>query len=168
MRYRVVYGLHYDVWELAVRIPRWEEYKTEEEAGREGESRKVSAMLTKNVIYLFYGDTIQKFFAGQRVSYSFSFLKEEICEQIGQPLTLEDIEELIERDRLEDVIFSKYLVTETDYTQFQGSLSEVYEAIERKERPSDYLHLEGEEIYGYLFESVWYQIEPEKEADCGH
>ena len=36
MRYRVVYGLHYDVWELAVRIPRWEEYKTEEEAGREG------------------------------------------------------------------------------------------------------------------------------------
>ena len=78
MRYRVVYGLHYDVWELAVRIPRWEEYKTEEEAGREGESRKVSAMLTKNVIYLFYGDTILKFFAGQRESYSFSFLKEEI------------------------------------------------------------------------------------------
>lgn len=163
-----MYGLHYDVWELAVRIPGWEEYKTEEEAGQEGESRKVSAMLTKNVIYLFYGDTIQKFFSGQRVSYSFSFLKEEICEQIGQPLTPEDIEELIERDRLEDVIFSKYLVTETDYTQFQGSLSEVYEAIERKERPSDYLQLEGEEIYGYLFESVWYQIEPEKEADCGH
>lgn len=50
-RYKISYGLQYDVWELELRLPDWEEYGTEREARKKIGDRTVSALLTADAIF---------------------------------------------------------------------------------------------------------------------
>ena len=59
-KYKTSYGLQYDAWELIIRLPDWEEYDSEEEAKRISENRMVSALLTADAIFVFYGQEILK------------------------------------------------------------------------------------------------------------
>ncbi len=156
-KYRISYGLQYDTWSLIVRFPEWEEYETEEEAREKSENRTVSALLTADAIFLFYGDVMQKILPKQQDIYGFCFLNEGACERLGPPLSPEDLDGLIEEGRLEEVIFSEaYMLTDSDYTEFAGDLTEVFQRL-KKIRESEYQMPEGGS--GYLFESVWYEAE---------
>lgn len=173
-KYRVSYGLQYDEWELAVQLPELEEYGSEEEARKKSEDRMVSALLTADAIFLFYGRTVQKLLPYQKEFYHFSFLNEKAYDRLGPPLSPEDIDRLIEKDLLEEVIFSsQYMLTDADYVEFQGDLSDVYRELKKKKRPVYRLpaHLDGrdgKEAFGYLFESLWYQTELVKETGYGY
>lgn len=162
-KYRISYGLQYDAWELAVQLPDWEEYGTKEEADKKSENRMVSALLAADAIFLLYEGTVQKNLPEQQERYQFSYLCEEAYERLGPPLSPEDIDKLIEKGRLEEVIFSpRYMLTEDDYVEFHGDLSEVYKELAKRRKPRYRLpeHLAGREtVLGYLFESIWYQTE---------
>lgn len=156
-KYRISYGLQYDAWSLMVRLPDWEEYETEEEAMEKSENRMVSALLTADAIFLFYGDIVQKILPEQREIYGFSFLNESACERLGPPLSPEHFDRLIEKGRLEEVIFSgAYMLTDSDYMEFAGDLTEVFLELKKIREPG-YQMPEGGS--GYLFESVWYETE---------
>lgn len=173
-KYRISYGLQYDAWELAVQLPELEMYESEEEARRISEEQTVSALLTADAIFLFYGKLVQKFLPEQREFYQFSFLKEKAYDRLGPPLSPEDIDKLIEKDMLEGVIFSsQYILTEDDYAEFQGDLSEAYREIRKTKKPGYHLpeklaDREGRECCGYLFGSLWYKVELVKEAGYGY
>jgi len=54
------------------------------------------------------------------------------------------------------------MLTEDDYVEFHGDLSEVYKQLAKCRKPRYRLpeHLAGREtVLGYLFESIWYQTE---------
>ena len=170
--YIISYGLQYGAWELTVWLPDWEAYGTKEEAQRISENRMVSALLTADAIFVFYGQELLKILPGQRELYRFSYIREEAYERLGAPLSQEDMDGLIERDMLEEVIFSsRYILTEEDYTGFEGDLAEVYRKLQEKEAPIYQLpsRFQGESrAFGYLFESIWYQLEPVKGAGYGY
>ena len=58
--YKISYGLQYGAWELTVWLPDWEAYGTKEEAQRISENRMVSALLTADAIFVFYGQELLK------------------------------------------------------------------------------------------------------------
>lgn len=87
-KYRISYGLQYDAWELAVQLPELEMYESEEEARRISEEQTVSALLTADAIFLFYG-TGPEILPEQRGFYQFSFLKEKAYDRLGPPLSPE-------------------------------------------------------------------------------
>lgn len=173
-KYRISYGLQYDAWELAVQLPELELYESEEEARRISEEQTVSALLTADAIFLFYGKLVQKLLPEQREFYQFSFLKEKTYDRLGPPLSPEDIDRLIEKDMLEEILFSsQYILTEDDYTEFQGDLSDAYREIGKTKDPGCCLpeklaRRAGRELCGYLFGSLWYQVELVKEAGYGY
>ena len=74
-KYRISYGLQYDAWELAVQLPELEMYESEEEARRISEEQTVSALLTADAIFLFYGKLVQKFLPEQQGILSVFFFK---------------------------------------------------------------------------------------------
>ena len=82
------------------------------------------------------------------------------------------MDSLIERDMLEEVIFgSRYILTDEDYTEFEGNLAEVYRELHEKEEPVYQLppRFQGESReFGYLFESIWYQLDLVKGAGYGY
>ncbi len=170
--YKISYGLQYGAWELTVWLPDWEAYGTKEEAQRISENRMVSALLTADAIFVFYGQELLKILPGQRELYRFSYIREEAYERLGPPLSQEDMDGLIEGDMLEEVIFSsRYILTEEDYTGFEGDLAEVYRKLQEKEAPLYQLppRFQGESrAFGYLFESIWYQLELVKGAGYGY
>ena len=170
--YKISYGLQYGAWELTVWLPDWEAYGTKEEAQRISENRMVSALLTADAIFVFYGQELLKILPGQRELYRFSYIREEAYERLGAPLSQEDMDGLIERGMLEEVIFSsRYILTEEDYTGFEGDLAEVYRKLQEKEAPLYQLspRFQGESrAFGYLFESIWYQLELVKGAGYGY
>ena len=156
-KYRISYGLLYDAWSLVVQLPDWEEYETEEKAREKSENRMVSALLTADAIFLFYEGAVQKILPEQQNIYGFSFLNESAYERLGPPLSPEDLDRLIEKGRLEEVLFSAaYMLTDNDYTEFAGDLTEVFQELKKIREPG-YQMPEGGN--GYLFESVWYEIE---------
>lgn len=171
-KYRISYGLQYDAWELVIQLPDWEEYRSEEEAKKNSENRMVSALLTADAIFLFYGSTLLEFLPDQTEFYRFSYIDEKVYERLGPPLTHEDIDMLIEKDMLEEVIFSsRYILTDEDYIEFQGDLREVFTALQKIREPAYQLpqrFQEKREVSGYLFESIWYQTELVKEAEHGY
>lgn len=74
-------------------------YESEEEARRKSEEQTtVSALLTADAIFLFYGKLVEKLLPEQREFYQFSFLKENVYDRLGPPLSPEDIDKLIEKD----------------------------------------------------------------------
>lgn len=159
-KYQISYGLQYGSWEMKLRLPDWEEYGTEEEAGKVNENRTVSAMLTADAVFLSLDEMELEIFPEQKELYGFSFLKEETYGRLGPPLSPEDLDRLIEKDMLEEILFSsRYMVTENDYTEFTGNLSEAFTELEKSEEPVYCKMSDGRERYGYLFESVWYQAE---------
>lgn len=159
-RYQISYGLQYGAWELELRLPDWEEYMSEEEAGKTSENRTVSALLTADAIFLFYDGIEFKIFPGQQELYRFSFLKEGTYDRFGPPLSPEDLDRLIAKDMLEEVIFSgRYMVTENDYTEFSGNLTEAFIELEKSGKPEHWKKNGGRRLQGFLFESVWYQAE---------
>ena len=87
-------------------------------------------------------------------------------------ISQDDMDGLIERDMLEEVIFSsRYILTEEDYTGFEGNLAEVYRKLYEKEAPLYQLppRFQGESrAFGYLFESIWYQLELVKGVGYGY
>lgn len=170
--YKISYGLQYGAWELTVWLPDWEAYGTKEEAQRISENRMVSALLTADAIFVFYGQELLKILPGHRELYRFSYIREEAYERLGAPLSQDDMDGLIERDMLEEVIFSsRYILTEEDYTGFEGDLAEVYRKLQEKEAPIYQLppRFQGESrAFGYLFESICYQLELVKGAGYGY
>lgn len=79
---------------------------------------------------------MQKILPEQQERYQFSYLCEEAYERLGPPLSPEDIDKLIEKGRLEEVIFSpRYMLTEDDYVEFHGDLSEVYKELAKRRKP---------------------------------
>ena len=170
--YKISYGLQYGAWELTVWLPDWEAYGTKEEAQRISENRMVSALLTADAIFVFYGQELLKILPGQRELYRFSYIREEAYERLGPPLSQEDMDGLIEGDMLEEVIFSsRYILTEEDYTEFNGNLTEVYLELHEKEAPVYQLpprFQDESREFGYLFESIWYQLDLVKGAGYGY
>lgn len=159
-RYRISYGLHYDAWELELRLPDWEEYATEWEAEKKIGNRTVSALLTADAIFLFYDGTEMRISPEQQEAYRFSFIKEETYERLGPPLSPEDLDRLIEKDMLEEVIFgSRYMLTENDYTEFHGNLTDAFLEMKKSRRPQIWEKGGDGKLAGYLFGSVWYQAE---------
>lgn len=159
-RYQISYGLQYDVWELALCLPDWEEYMSEEEARNKSENRMVSALLTADAIFLFYDGMEFKIFSEQQELYRFSLIKEDTYDRLGPPLSPEDLDRLIAKDMLEEVIFSgRYMVTENDYTEFHGNLAEVFIELEKSGKPVPWKKSSDRKLQGFLFESVWYQAE---------
>ncbi len=159
-KYQISYGLQCGPWEMKLRLPDWEEYGTEEEAGKINENRTVSAMLTADAVFLSLDGMELEIRPEQRELYGFSFLKEETYGRLGPPLSPEDLDRLIGKDMLEEILFSsRYMVTENDYTEFTGNLAEAFTELEKSEVPTRCKMSGGREIYGYLFESVWYQAE---------
>ena len=157
-KYQISYGLQHGPWELELHLPEWEEYGTEEEVRKWSENREVSALLTADAIFLSFDGTELEIFPEQTESYSFSLLKKETYERLGPPLSPEDLDRLIGKDMLEEVIFSsRYMVTENDYREFPGSLAGVFIELGQSEEPLCRKTDDGRERYGYLFESVWYQ-----------
>lgn len=171
-KYKISYGLQYDAWELIIRLPDWEEYDSEEEAKRISENRMVSALLTADAIFVFYGQELLKILPEQTEFYRFAFIREEAYERLGTPLSQDDMDSLIERDMLEEVIFSsRYILTDEDYTEFEGNLAEVYHELFENEAPVYQLppRFQGESTeFGYLFESIWYQLDLVKGAGDGY
>lgn len=133
---------------------------TEKEARKKSENRTVSALLTADAIFLFHDGMKFKIFPGQQELYRFSFLKEGTYDRLGPPLSPEDLDRLIAKELLEEVIFSgRYMVTENDYIEFHGNLTEAFMEIE-KTRKSEQWKKSGDcKQYGFLFESIWYQAE---------
>lgn len=165
-KYRISYGLQYDAWELAVCLPDWEEFESEVDARKKSEERMVFALLAADAIFLFYEGIIHKILPNQQELYHFSYLNEEAYERLGPPLSPEDIDILIEKGKLEEVIFSsRYMLTDNDYTEFAGDLSEVYGNLKKAGKPLRQLvngagQMERNNVSGYLFECIWYQAEP--------
>ena len=158
--YQISYGLQYGAWELELCLPDREKYSTEDEARKKSENRTVSALLTADAIFLFYDGMESQIFPEQQKLYRFSFLKEETYDRLGPPLSPEDMDRLIAKDMLEEVIFSgRYMVTENDYTEFHGNLAEVFMELEKLEKPMQWEKGSGQKRQGFLFESVWYQAE---------
>lgn len=163
-KYKISFGFQYEAWELEAHLPDWEEYPSDQEAEKSSAEVSVFAILTANAIFLFYRNVVIKIFPEQKELYSFSVLKEEVYERLGPPLSAEDIDQLIEKDELESVIFSEhYLLTENDYIVYPLSLKEAYKEMEKHGRPKhqmpkmqEYPEMQG--IKGYLFESMWYQV----------
>lgn len=148
-----------------MQLPDWEEYETKEEADKKSENRMVSALLAADAIFLLYEGTVQKILPEQQEYYRFSYLCEKAYERLAPPLSPEDMDKLIEKGRLEEVVFSpRYMLTEDDYVEFHGDLSEVYKELAKDRKPRYRLpeHLacrEGKTVLGYLFESIWYKTE---------
>lgn len=159
-RYKISYGLQYEAWELELRLPDWEEYGTEQEARDRIGNRTVFALLTADAIFLFYSGMEQRISTEQKEVYRFSCIKEETFERLGPPLSPEDLDRLIEKDLLEEVIFSsRYMLTENDYTEFSGDLADVFMELMKSGNPKVRKRSGGGKLTGYLFESVWYQAE---------
>ena len=159
-RYKISYGLQYDAWELELRLPDWEEYGTECEARKKIGDRTVSALLTAGAIFLFCGGMEMRISPEQQEIYRFSFIKEETYERFGPPLSPEDLDRLIEKDMLEEVAFSsRYMLTEDDYAEFSGNLSDAFIELERSRDPEIWEHSGRGNLAGYWFESVWYQAD---------
>lgn len=159
-RYKISYGLQYDAWELELRLPDWEEYRTEREAREKIGNRTVSALLAADAIFLFYDGMEICIPPEPKEIYRFAFIKEETYGRLGPPLSPGDLDRLIEKDMLEEVIFSsRYILTENDYTEFPGSLTDAFLELRRSRKPEIWEKSGGEKLTGYLFESVWYQAE---------
>lgn len=159
-RYKISYGLQYGAWELELRLPDWEEYMSEGEAKKTSENRAVSALLTADAIFLFYDKMEFKIFPEEQELYRFSFLKERAYDRLGPPLSPEDLDRLIAKDMLEEVIFSgRYMVTEDDYSEFSENLTEAFIKLEKSGEPKQKKKSGGRTLQGFLFESVWYQAE---------
>lgn len=159
-RYRISYGLQYDAWELELRLPDWEEYRTEREAREKIGSRTVSALLTADAIFLFYDGMEICIPPEPKEVYRFSYIEEEAYARLGPPLSPEDLDRLIEKDMLEEVIFSsRYILTDNDYTEFSGSLTDAFLELKRSREPQTWEKSGGERLTGYRYESVWYQAE---------
>lgn len=159
-RYRISYGLQYDAWELELRLPDWEEYVTEWEAAKGIGDRMVSALLTADAILLFYDGMELRISPEQQEVYRFSFIREETYGRLGPPLSPEDLDRLIKKDMLEEVIFSsRYMLTEDDYTEFYGNLTDVFMELKKSRKPEIRERSGGGKLAGYLFGSVWYQAE---------
>ena len=159
-RYKISYGLQYDAWELELRLPDWEEYGTEREARKKIGDRTVSALLTADAIFLFCGGMEMRISPEQQEIYRFSFIKEETYERFGPPLSPEDLDRLIEKDMLEEVAFSsRYMLTEDDYAEFSGNLSDAFIELERSREPEIWENSGRGDLAGYWFESVWYQAD---------
>lgn len=163
-KYEISFGLQYDAWEMEIRLPDWESYETEEEAEKSSEEMRVSALLCADAIFLFYRDRVQKILPMQKELYHFSFLKEKTYDRLGPPLSSDHLDQLIEKGQLEAVIFSeRYMLTESDYEEFHGTLSEAYRELEHS-RPVRYKMpevLEYPQVAGtpgFLFEGIWYGV----------
>lgn len=163
-KYEISFGLQYDAWEMEMKLPDWESYESDAQAEKSSEETMVSALLCADAIFLFYRDSVQKILPAQRELYQFSFLKEKAYDRLGPPLSPDDLDQLIEKGQLESVIFSeRYMLTENDYEEFNGTLVEVYNEL-KKNRPVRYQMPETLEYPeeagtpGYLFESIWYRV----------
>lgn len=166
-KYKISYGFQYDAWELEICHPDTEEFASKEEAEREIENRMVSALLTADAIFVFYGSSLLKILADDTENYRFSCLNEKVYDRLGPPLSPDDIDRLIEKDMLEEILFSsRYIVTEDDYNEFRGKLTDVYGKLKERKEPAEHLppRFHSGRICGYLFESIWYQAEVVKEA----
>lgn len=164
-KYKISFGLQYDAWEMTIKMPDWVEYASETEAHKNNEETTVFALLTADAIFLFYEGSIQKVFPDDREVYEFSFLNEDAYNRLGPPLSPDDIDALIEKGELESVIFSdRYMVTESDYTEFRGDSCDAYRELRKKSEPLHHMPDTGEfpesaGTAGYLFESIWYKAE---------
>lgn len=126
----------------------------------------VFALLTADAIFLFQDGSIQKILPEEKDIYRFSILNEEAYDRLGPPLSAEDIDQLIEKKELESTIFSdRYMLSEDDYEEFKGNLTAAYKLLEQKRsKPTHHMPVTPDypdcaNIKGYLFESIWYQIE---------
>ena len=119
----------------------------------------------KSGSYFFAFDgSKEKILSQQTELYQFSYLKEKTYDKLGPPLSLEDIDHLVEVGELEQVLFSeKYILTEDDYQEFPGNLMEAFQEMEREYGPPP-----REKECGYLFQALWYQVEEWNpgEGDC--
>lgn len=164
-KYKISFGLQYDAWELTILLPDWEEYESEAEAHKRCEKMSVFALVTADAIFLSYDKMLQKIMPSEMDVYFFSVLSEDAYKHLGPPLSPEDIDQLIEKDELERVLFSShYMLTENDYRKFEGDLEDAYWELYRKhaklhQMPEMEGYAEYQGISGYLFECIWYGVE---------
>lgn len=140
---------------LHIRLPDWLEFESREQALKYGETAVVSVVLTAEAIFLLLNGNEEKILPMQTEAYRFSFLKEKAYDRLGPPLSPDDIDCLVELGELESVLFSEqYILTEDDYQEFSGTLSQAFQRMAKEYTPSDW-----EQGEGYLFEGIWYQAE---------
>lgn len=165
IKFRISFGLQYEAWQLLIRLPDWEMYESEAQAKRETEETMVSVLLTADAIFLFYGESVQKILPQQQELYTFSFIRDEAYRRLGPPLSAEDIDRLVEKGELETVLFSdQYILTENDYQEYEGNLCQVFRELKRNWEPKHRMketkeYPQDSKKAGYLFESIWYQVE---------
>ena len=110
---------------LEIRIPDWLEFSSKGQALKYGEQAEVSVFLKAEAIFLLFDGSKEKILPQQTDLYQFSYLKEKTYDRLGPPLSPEDIDHLVEVGELEQVLFSeKYILTEDDYQEFSGNLTE--------------------------------------------
>lgn len=162
-KFEFYFGCQFEEWCLEICLPdryAFQNIKSAQETCRELLISivlfpdEIVVLLEQEVILLKEDDYIK-----------FTKLRQEVYERMGPPLSGDDIDELIEKDELEEVLFSeKYYTTEDDYEDMELSISEAYQEMIKEYSPKKQLpfglgHASLKGKYGFEFGSLYYGVE---------
>lgn len=162
MRFGFNFGFQLNEWEVEIEIPREYRFRSVREARVACREMNVEAIVFPNQIaVLFERDYMM---LEDRELYHFRKLMDEVYEKCGALLTPEEVSELIEKETLEEVLFSdKYMPDGTEYMELDVSAEEAYKMLKEKYDPHYQLPfgfccpaLKG--VKGFHFESLYYQV----------
>lgn len=162
--YQITFGFQYESWTVKVRMTERCRFDSEQEAHRETAQRNIFAFLSGSGILLIERGEIEEIKPNEQHLYEFSVLNDKVYSRLGQPLSPQDIDCLIDEKRLEEVVFSeRYMVSEDDFCVRQEDSMVIF-----NEMKADYPVVELSGIKGmptltvgkgFLFESLWYSLE---------
>lgn len=162
-KFNFYFGCQFEEWCLEICLPDrfvFQDKKTAQDICREMLlsivlfQNDIVVLLEKEAVFLKDGDYIK-----------FTRLKRDVYERMGPPLSGDDIDELIEQDELEEVLFSeKYYTTDADYEDMELSISEAYQELSKNYGPKKQLpfglgHASLKGQYGFEFGSLYYRVE---------
>lgn len=159
-----MFGLQYEEWEIHIEVPEKEIFASKKKAEETAEKADTLVFLAENGIYLLYGKNVYEIIGNENILCEFYQMKPEVFERLGPPLAPEDIDQLIQEDKLEETIFSdRYMITENDFEKKDFSIQQLYLDIFKEYPPAAFPYLpeypEKKGMPCYIFESIWYQVE---------
>jgi hypothetical protein len=144
-KYILEYSMQYSEFDFSILLYTY--FQNEKHASIFAEYSSPKIFLTAEAVLSIFTDlNVTVTIASEdKIQYKIKVFNPKKKKIIGKPLSLEDINLLIEADKLEEVIFSdEYMTSPEDYDELPISLIEFYQLLKKKYAPQNdgYYHFE--------------------------
>lgn len=163
MQFSFKFGFQFNAWEIEIRMPLEYRFRTWEDAHRTCREMAVKLIVFPDrLVVLMERDYLV---LDDQESYKCRRLKDEVYDAIGTPISPDDVNELIDKDILDEVISSgQYMLTDTDYEELELSIGDIYQMLMKKYQPMETIPFglgcqSLKAVNGFTFDSLYYQID---------